>query len=419
MIIEKILTNCMRHLSRCHLTFQRSNYQSPPKPPGNKVYLLYIHIPFCEELCPYCSFNRIPFQPSLASRYFKSLKREIEMYQKLGFHFESIYVGGGTPTVVPSELAAVLQLVQKNWPIKKVSVETNPNHLNREIIKILKEAGVNRLSVGVQTFDDGLLASIERLSKYGSGSEIKDKLSSIIGIFDTLNIDMIFNLPNQTLALLQSDIDIIKMIKVDQVTFYPLMISRTTRGRFQSRYGKISYVQEKQFFKRIVEELSDVYLPASAWCFTRTKGMIDEYIVDYEEYAGLGSGSFGYIDGTIYSNTFSVQKYIDQVHKGVLPILASKRFSKAERIRYDLLMRLFGRSLNLKEMAKKYGDLFWLYIWKEILFFLAIRAITLRDNHLLLTPRGQYYLVVLMREFFTGVNNFREIITSKDSSTIF
>lgn len=341
------------------------------------------------------------------------------MYHDLGFCFESVYVGGGTPTVSPDELVKILELIKSLWPIKQISVETNPNHLTPKTITMLKDAGVNRLSVGVQTFDDDLLAKIGRLQKYGSGREIKEKLSSLLGVFDTLNIDLIFNFPNQTQSLLLRDIEVVEALSVDQVTFYPLMSSNTTKSRLQTQLGRISFQKEKRLYKRIVTELSDTYISASAWCFNRknSKGMIDEYIVDYKEYAGLGCGSFGYINGTIYSNTFSVQRYIDLLQKNTLPLVASRTFLRSERISYDLLMGLFGGSLNLKEMRSKYGDLVWFCLWKEIIFFAATGAVGFRNGRLSPTPRGRYYLVILMREFFTGVNNLRESCALIDNSS--
>ena len=180
------------------------------------------------------------------------------MYRKKGFSFESIYVGGGTPTVLTDKLAEVLKLAQVIWPIKNISVETNPDHLIPEIIRTLLDAGVNRLSVGVQTFNDRLLTGIGRSQKYGSGREIKQKLADINGAFDTLNIDLIFNFPNQTLTMLLDDIKIVKDIKADQVTFYPLMVTRSNKKLLQARYGKISYLQERRFYKRITGELSNL-----------------------------------------------------------------------------------------------------------------------------------------------------------------
>ena len=413
MFIEKLLTHYMRILSARHLSFPKNNSWSIPKPQDGKSYLLYIHVPFCEELCPYCSFYRVRFESALAFSYFESLKKEMELYRKNGFSFESIYVGGGTPTVLTDKLAEVLKLAQAIWPIKKISVETNPNHLIPQIIRTLLDAGVNRLSVGVQTFNDRLLTGIDRIQKYGSGREIKQKLADINGAFDTLNIDLIFNFPNQTLAMLLDDIKIVKDIKADQVTFYPLMVSRSNKKLLQARYGKISYLQERRFYKRITGELSNLYRQASAWCFSRKDGMIDEYILDHDEYAGLGAGSFGYINGNIYSNTFSVENYIELVQRGLLPVAARKSFFKQERVRYEILMKLFGGTLNLDDLSKKYRRLFRFHFWKKI--FIATGAATCRNDQLLLTLKGQYYLVILMREFFSGVNNLREIRTSGDN----
>ncbi len=412
MFIEKLLTHYMRILSASHLSFRKNDSRFMPKPQDSKSYLLYIHVPFCEELCPYCSFYRVRFEPALAFSYFESLKKEMELYRKNGFSFESMYVGGGTPTVLADKLAEVLKLAQAIWPIKKISVETNPDHLVPEIIRTLLDAGVNRLSVGVQTFNDRLLTGIGRIQKYGSGREIKQKLADINSAFDTLNIDLIFNFPSQTLAMLLDDIKIVKDIKADQVTFYPLMVSRTNKKLLQARYGKISYLQERRFYKRITGELSDLYRQASVWCFSRKEGMIDEYILDHDEYAGLGAGSFGYINGTIYSNTFSVENYIELVQRGLPPVAARKSFFKQERVRYEILMRLFGNTLSLDDLSKKYRRLFWFHFWKKI--FLATGAATCRNDQLLLTLKGQYYLVILMREFFSGVNNLREIRTSGD-----
>ena len=142
----------------------------PPAPAPGASYLLYLHVPFCEELCPYCSFNRVRLEAGLAARYFEGLRAEMRAYAGLGYRFDAAYVGGGTPTVLPAELGSVLRLARELWPIRSLSVETNPNHLTPEILRLLADCGVDRLSVGVQSFDDGLLASLHRLHRYGSGA---------------------------------------------------------------------------------------------------------------------------------------------------------------------------------------------------------------------------------------------------------
>ncbi len=354
MLVEKILTSYLKYKFSKTLTFSDLGEVQPPRPDPGRVYLLYVHIPYCEELCPYCSFNRFPYEHGEAVAYFKALRREIQMYGDLGFNFRAVYVGGGTPTILPDEIAEMLLDIRSRFNISEVSLETNPNHLTEEIAAILKDAGVNRLSVGVQSFDDGLLKQMERYHKYGSGAEIKDRLKTFMGRFDTLNVDMIFNFPTQTLSMLENDLDTIEDIKADQVTFYPLMVSDITRRVLSEKLGKISYDTEKKYYYTIADTLEKNYGFGTAWCFSRRKRMIDEYIVDYDEYAGLGSGSFGYVGGACYANTFSVPEYVKMIEKGKLPLMAKRGFSKAEQINYDFMMKLFGTSLNLEIAEEKF-----------------------------------------------------------------
>lgn len=183
------------------------------------------------------------------------------MYKDLGFDFRSVYIGGGTPTVMPKEIKSLLNKLRKDFSVQEVSIETNPNHLTDEIVSILLDSGVNRLSVGVQSFEDSMLQQMSRFHKYGSGNEIKQKLTGILGKFDTLNIDMIFNFPTQTIKMLRNDVSIIKEMQADQATFYPLMVSDITRSELAKRFGSISYRQEKTFYNEIYDSLSDEYEP--------------------------------------------------------------------------------------------------------------------------------------------------------------
>lgn len=409
MIVEGLLTKFLKRQYANILRLNDFEYVQPPGPNDGTKYLLYVHIPFCEELCPYCSFNRFPFDKELAREYFKALLKEIRMYGDLGFDFSSVYVGGGTPTVLPAEIGSLLEDLQKRFGIKEVSLETNPNHLTDEIVTILKDGGVNRLSVGVQSFQDELLKQMERYHKYGSGLQIQERLAKYAGAFDTLNVDMIFNFPTQTASMLEKDLGVIEDIRADQVTFYPLMVSDITRSELARRFGAISYRQEKAFYNRIVELLEDHYTWGTAWCFSRKKSMIDEYIVDYEEYVGVGSGSFGYVNGACFANTFSVPDYIAAVGKGQWPILAKKDFSKRERALYDFMMKLFGTSLDIQKEENKFGGEFIKTLWKEISLFRIVGALVNDEGSMRLTRRGRYLWVIMMREFFTGVNNFRDI----------
>ncbi len=409
MLIEKFMTRYLRYQNRNYLTFNEVAPKEMPRGHADREYLLYVHIPFCEELCPYCSFNRYRFQEDRAARYFKALRREIELYGERGFNCTGVYVGGGTPTVMPDELAATLDLIRDTFPVREISVETNPNHLTDAIVGTLLKAGVNRLSVGVQSFDDELLKAMERYHKYGSGAAIEASLKRYTGQFDTLNVDMIFNFPLQSLASLQRDLEIIKAIPADQVTFYPLMVSTATEKIVSRTLGKVDYAREKLYYQEIFRQLKGDYRPGSAWCFSRRAAMIDEYIVDFDEYLGVGSGSFSYLGGRIMANTFAVEEYCAKLEADRSAIAFSKDFSMLEQMRYDFMIKLFGTSIDMAAIRRRYGQLFTEALWKELLLFKWLKALEMDGDRLRLTEKGYYYWVIMMREFFIGVNNFRDI----------
>lgn len=389
---------------------QFENGGAPQLHPGDsqKLPLLYIHIPFCEKLCPYCSFHRVLFERTLCRDYFSALRKEVMLYKKAGYRFSGIYVGGGTPTVMIEELEDTLALAGECFPIREISVETNPNHLTDRNIAVLKRAGVNRLSVGIQSFDDRLLRDMDRYEKYGSGEVTARRLSQVLGHFDTLNADMIFNFPSQNMQNLERDIDILMDLGVDQVTYYPLMISDSTRQAVREKFGQIDYRKEEQFYHRIAERLLPAYRLSSAWCFSRKEAMIDEYIVDYDEYAGIGSGSIGYLNGTCYANTFHIREYISRIDHDEMPIAAVRTFLLRDQIRYDFLMKLFGTKLDVRDLRTKYRGIFYRVLWPSILAFSLTGSLTYRAPCFHLTKRGRYTWVIMMREFFIAVNNFRD-----------
>ena len=410
-MINRIITNATRKQFDRALKFDEGTVPDLPPCDDAVPRLLYIHIPFCEELCPYCSFHRVRLNEDLVIKYHAALRLEMALYRQRGYRFTGLYAGGGTPTVLIDELAETLRLARALFPIGSVSVETNPDHLTDANIKILKQAGVNRLSVGVQTFDDGLLRQIARYDKYGSGEEIAARLEQVSGKFDTLNADMIFNFPGQTAAMLEADLAMLQRIKMQQITFYPLMVSSLTQSLMRETMGEVNFRREKSFFKLILRRLEEDYDSSSAWCFSRKKtgsSLIDEYVVDFDEYAGLGSGAIGYLNGMCYANTFDIGGYISGLEQGRLPLEAARAFNFTDRMRYDFLMKLFSTHLNVNELEEKYEGRFLKTLWKEMAAFTLAGAFRYFSPNLFLTPWGRYYWVIMMREFFIAVNNFRD-----------
>ena len=371
-------------------------------------YLLYVHVPFCESLCPYCSFHRCEFEESLASRYFDAVWREFQLYKDLGFDFKAMYVGGGTPTIMIRKLTETLDRARTLFGIREISVETNPNHLIPDNLTRLKEAGVNRLSVGVQSFNDHILQQIGRLQRYGHAADIKARLAKAVGVFDTLNIDFIFNIPSQTDDMLLGDLAAIDELLPEQVTFYPLMTAPSVESVLKKSLGSIDYAKEKRQYFIILEGMRKHYTTSTAWCFSRKSTMIDEYIIDYDHYVGIGSGAFGFFNDALHINTFSIPEYLEKISRNKLPVTRLKRFSPKEKQYYFLLRKLFGITLATDQFRSGLdleGDC---HIRPALKALRWAGAFAESNGSVTLTERGQYYWVMAMREFFIAVDTLRD-----------
>jgi len=375
---------------------------------GRASLLLYVHIPFCASLCPYCSFHRVAYEESLARSYFAALGQELRMYRELGYDFAGMYIGGGTPTIQMGGLLSILDLARSLFSIREVSVETNPDHLTDSHLRQLRDAGVNRLSVGVQSFDDSILKAIGRYEKYGSGRDIQKKIENVCGIFNTLNLDLIFNLPVQTEASLHRDLDIIARLRPDQVTFYPLMTAASVAETLTAQLGPISYRTEKRFYFIILERMRQLYTGSTAWCFSRQPAMIDEYIIAYDAYIGAGSGAFSYLGDCIAINTFSLDEYIRSIGQGRFAVDSIKSFSARNKMQYYFLMKLFGLRMSTDDFKSVFGVSYARALWPEVLLLKLAGALRETAGSVALTDRGQYYWVMAMREFFIAVDTMRD-----------
>jgi coproporphyrinogen III oxidase-like Fe-S oxidoreductase len=377
-----------------------------------------VHVPFCERLCPYCSFNRFPFDEARARAYFKALRAEMRMLCGRGYDFKSMYVGGGTPTVLIDELTALIDEARALFGIEEVSCETNPNHLTPERLEVL-EGRVQRLSVGVQSFDDGLLRQIGRHEAYGSGLQTLERLQAAARHFDTINADMIFNFPSQTEDQLVYDLACILESGVAQTTFYPLMASPSVARSLRQTVGQVSHAREHRYYQLVSAALcgegpQPLFEFSSAWTFNAVSAstdntMIDEYIVDYEEYPALGSGGFSYLDGSLYVNTFSVNEYIRLIGEGRMSVKGVVRFSRYDRMRYRLMMQLFGLRLDKRQWESDFGCSVASGVPVEYAFYRTAGAFARETaDEIVLSTKGRYLLVALMRQFFVGVNGVRD-----------
>jgi len=367
---------------------------------------LYIHIPFCRSLCPFCCFNRYLLDEEKARIYYRNLKKEVLLYIEKGFKFSSFYFGGGTPTVLIDELVDFIGFLRQHFDVKQISMESTHREINPQNIKLLQEAGVNRLSIGVQSFDDDLLKSMGRL--VGGGEEAKEKFLMAQGKFDTVNADFIFNFPTQTIGQLEEDIEAFKEMGIDQATFYPLMPSPHKRNRMERRFNRVDTSREKDFYNIILRELyRDGYKASTAWCFSHGDRMIDEYIIDYDDYIGVGAGSVGFLDGSFLVNTFSLEKYNDIISHGNLPIVSWRKLSDRDNYRYYMLTKLFGMKLDPDKFYQRFNEDMGRKLMWELLFFKNFGLVK-SNGQLEVTDAGMYAACTMMKEFFAALNGLRE-----------
>ncbi|WP_121763332.1 coproporphyrinogen III oxidase family protein [Helicobacter burdigaliensis] len=408
----KIVNTLMRRATDSYLHLRPANLDKLPLPLPHKVkdksYLLYIHVPFCMTLCTYCSFNRFLFQGEKAKKYFESLRKEMLMVKELGYDFSSIYVGGGTTSIMPDELCKTLDLAKKLFSIKEVSCESDPNHLQKETLESFK-GRVDRLSVGVQTFDDGILRKIGRYEKFGSGEETIKKLEGAIGILPILNVDLIFNFPNQTKEMLAKDLEIIKTLKPNQLTTYPLMSSPSVKSILKRSIGLVNLDNEAKLYEQILDTLKDDFTPLSSWAFSHKGSEIfDEYVVDNDEYVGIGSGSFSFLNGALYVNTFSLKEYSKRINEGKMGVVRMRKYSKKSQLQYRLMVELFGGKASAKQFREKYNSNIEWDLFKELLFLKLTKNIYKQGGDYYPTKEGKYLFLSMMKEFYIGMDKVRE-----------
>jgi menaquinone C8-methyltransferase len=367
---------------------------------------LYVHIPFCRTLCPFCCFNRYLYKEDKARQYFKNIKKELDLYIARGFKFSSFYFGGGTPPILMDELLSFIDYLKEKFEVREISMESTPAEINPHTIDLLKEAGINRLSIGVQSFDNDILKAMGRVGS--TGVEAREKVLMALGHFDTVNVDLIFNFPFQSLTQFEADIGIFKSMKIDQATFYPLMASPHKRSAMERKFNSVDSRREKKFYDIILRRLyDDGYHASTAWCFSRGNRMVDEYIINFDDYIGIGSGSVSIVNGNFYVNSFSLERYQELVNQGKLPVIGRRKLSEKEALRYYFLTALFGMSVDSTKFQSRFGE--------DIEKKLGLELRVLRSSGLVrgkdrieVTRKGMFPVNIMMRDFFASLNGLRE-----------
>ena len=331
----------------------------------NQVESLYIHVPFCATKCYYCAFNTYAFHKEQAHHYLEALRSEMELYRLDSSRLKTVFIGGGTPSILSAEsLEGLLMHLHTVFKVDRgaeVTVECNPGTVDRQKLELMRSGGVNRLSFGVQAMDD---ATLDQLGRIHSVDEVLQSydLARRVG-FGNINLDLIFALPNQTVAEWRACLDKAIALQPEHISVYSLMIEEGTVFYESWRTGELHRLSdeiESEMYHVTIDTLArHSYQQYEISGFAKPSCAAKHNLVywDNRSYIGLGPGACGYINGVRYSNIRGVQDYVESLKQGRKPVADSEQLTgrdeKAETIILGLRKREGIREL---EYQRRFGE---------------------------------------------------------------
>ena len=348
-----------------------------------KEFGIYIHIPFCWQKCFYCDFPSFAGREKKIDKYLQALEQEFallrqRLYQKDNvrdteskFAPRTIYIGGGTPTALNAhQLKKLLEIVQKYVTVAKAeefTVEMNPGTVDREKLLLLQQAGVNRLSVGVQSFDDHCLQKIGRIHTAQDAVNTIE-LAHNLG-FDNISLDLIYGLPQQDREILTKSVERALTLPVQHISIYGLQLEEGTAFHRMADMGKLQLPTDElveAMYDYIVEKLPEAGYQRYEISNYALPGYESKHNLSYwqdVDYLGLGSGAHSYWQGTRYENPRSIDDYISALEVGRLPSTLEEQVDRqAHMEEYCFLGLRTAAGIDKNLFQQKFGvDLFTVY----------------------------------------------------------
>lgn len=312
----------------------------------------YIHIPFCKSICSYCDFCKMNYQKEWIEVYLDVLKEEIEE-KYADEYLDTIYIGGGTPSCLSKEelnkLFDIIKIFNLNEEYE-FTFECNVNDITEELLNILKENQVNRLSIGVESFNNNNLKLIERKHTF------EDALTKINLVknygFSNINVDLIYALPEETLSTVKKDINQLLKLDIPHISTYSLIIEEHTKLKIKG-IKEIDQDLDAKMYEYIVKKLTNNNYNHYEISNFAKKGYESRHNLTYwnnEYYYGFGLGAHGYVHGVRYENTRSFHDYLNGNY-----ILEENILSKQQIMENELMLGLRKtKGINLNEFFNKY-----------------------------------------------------------------
>ena len=324
----------------------------------------YVHIPFCTQICYYCDFSKVFIKNQPVDSYLEHLLEEFRSYdiQKL----RTLYIGGGTPTALSaSQLEVLLDGLTKNLDLsvlEELTIEANPGDLDADKIAILKNSAVNRVSLGVQTFDNKMLKKIGRSHLEKDIYENIDRLK--LAGFDNISIDLIYALPGQTMEQVKENVAKAIGLDIPHMSLYSLILENHTVFMNRMRRGKLPLPKEEleaEMFEYIIAELERAgfeHYEISNFSKIGFESRHNLMYWDNAEYYGIGAGASGYVNGIRYKNHGPIRHYLSAVEEGNARI-TEEHLSQKEQMEEEMFLGLRKKSgVSMARFEEKFGRSF-------------------------------------------------------------
>ncbi|WP_285117957.1 radical SAM family heme chaperone HemW [Lactococcus petauri] len=325
----------------------------------NETKAAYVHIPFCSHICYYCDFAKVLMTGQPVEAYIDELLKEYDSYDISSL--KTLYIGGGTPSVLPADqLEKLLTHLTKTLDLEELeefTVEANPSDLTDEVLAVLANSPVNRISLGVQSFDDKLLKKIGRTHTEAQVYSSIERLRA--AGFENITIDLIYGLPNQTMEMVERDVQKFLELDLPHVALYSLILEDHTVFMNRQRRGRLrlpSNDRNADMYEYIIEMLtSKGYSHYEVSNFGKI-GYESKHNMTYwdnAEYYGIGAGASGYLDGIRYKNHGPVHHYLREENKRVNEEVLTRK----QRIEEEMFLGLRKKNgVSIERFHKKFGQ---------------------------------------------------------------
>lgn len=361
---------------------------------------VYVHIPFCRQKCQYCDFVSYAGAESLYAPYIAALCREIAGRGGIlsaGGMVDTVFIGGGTPSILPAPLIADLfACLRQNLPISpdaEVTVEVNPGTIDAGKLSVLREAGVNRLSLGVQSFDDTLLRTVGRIHS-AQDAELAVQLIRRAG-FEQINLDLMHGLPGQTPELYRESLARAIALGVEHISAYSLIVEDETPLARQLECGAIHLPEEEE--DAAMFDMTHEYLTSHGYehyeisNYARPKHRCRHNLAywRYQSYAGFGVAACSFEQGKRFTNTADVSDYIEAIQTGSSPVAATEELDQPTMMaEYAFLALRTSDGVIPADFTERFALCFREYYRKVLTNLIAEDLVSDTGDRIWLTRKG-------------------------------